>query len=91
VTLQRATADGVDLMRLDRTFVDSAGRRWIIDYKVGLHEGGDLEAFLEAEVARYAPQLQRYAETMRLMDARPIELGLYFPLHRHFRCWSARL
>jgi ATP-dependent helicase/nuclease subunit A len=91
VTLQRTTADGIEQMRLDRTFVDATGRRWIIDYKVGLHEGGDLEGFFEAEVARYAPQLQHYAEAMRLIDTRPIELGLYFPLHRHFRCWSACL
>jgi hypothetical protein len=32
---------------LDRTFVDD-GIRWIIDYKTGSHEGGNLETFLTA-------------------------------------------
>ena len=36
---------------LDRTFVDDAGIRWIIDYKTGSHEGGNLEAFLNNEQA----------------------------------------
>ena len=30
---------------IDRTFIDADGTRWIIDYKSGHHEGGDLEGF----------------------------------------------
>jgi ATP-dependent exoDNAse (exonuclease V) beta subunit len=33
-------------IRLDRSFVDDEGRRWIIDYKTGRHLGADSEAFL---------------------------------------------
>ena len=52
---------------IDRTFVDSGGRRWIVDFKTSTHEGGGLEAFLDEEVVRYHPQLQRYARLMRLL------------------------
>jgi ATP-dependent helicase/nuclease subunit A len=75
-------------LRLDRTFVDD-GKRWIVDFKTSQHEGGDLAAFLESEVARYAPQLERYARAMAAVDSRPIHLGLYFPLLAEFRGWPA--
>ena len=60
---------------IDRTFVDEAGVRWIIDYKTSDHEGGDLENFLEAEKERYQEQLERYARLMFQQDDRPIRLG----------------
>jgi hypothetical protein len=75
-------------LRLDRTFVD-AGTRWIIDFKTSTHEGGDVDAFLVSEVARYAPQLERYAHAIAAIDARPVHVGLYFPLLRRFRSWPA--
>lgn len=73
---------------IDRTFVDHAGTRWIVDYKTGGHEGGDLEAFLDREQLRYREQLERYALVMRRVDARPIRLGLYFPLLQAWREWD---
>jgi RecB family exonuclease len=73
---------------IDRTFVDESGTRWIVDYKTGTHEGGDLEAFLDRERERYRPQLERYAALMRGMDDRPIRLGLYFPLLNGWREWE---
>ena len=72
---------------MDRTFIDDEGIRWIIDYKTSVHEGGGLTAFLDAEHQRYRPQLERYAALMALMDARPIRLGLYFPLMQGWREW----
>jgi ATP-dependent exoDNAse (exonuclease V) beta subunit len=75
-------------LRLDRTFVDD-GKRWIVDFKTSQHQGGDLEAFLESEVARYRPQLERYARALGRIDPRPIHLGLYFPLLAEFRGWPA--
>jgi ATP-dependent exoDNAse (exonuclease V) beta subunit len=72
---------------LDRSFVDS-GTRWIIDYKTSRHEGSDTAAFLDEEVARYRPQLERYAQALAGIDARPIRLGLYFPLLHSFREWG---
>ncbi len=75
---------------IDRTFVDDAGVRWIVDYKTGSHEGGNVEAFLDQEQARYRPQLERYAALMRSLDPhRPIRLGLYFPLLKGWRAWEA--
>jgi hypothetical protein len=65
---------------LDRTFVDAAGTRWIVDYKSSTHEGGDVESFLAAEWQRYRPQLERYARLLARIDDRPIRIGLYHPL-----------
>jgi ATP-dependent helicase/nuclease subunit A len=64
---------------LDRSFV-ADGVRWIVDFKTGRHEGGDVEAFLASEVERYREQLERYARVVRSLDARPIRLALYYPL-----------
>ena len=81
----------IESLRLDRTFVDDAGIRWIIDYKTSAHEGGAVEAFLDSEVQRYRPQLQRYAAAMSRIDDRPIRVGLYFPLLREFREWQPQV
>jgi len=75
---------------IDRTFVDEAGIRWIIDYKTGSHAGGDVEAFLAREQERYQTQLETYARVLRLHgEQRPIRLGLYFPLLHAWRTWPA--
>ncbi len=76
-----AVIDGVvQSLRIDRTFVDALGTRWIVDWKTSEHEGGDREAFLDNELARYTPQLRRYGHVMSLLDPRPQKIGLYFPL-----------
>ncbi|HLG53212.1 MAG TPA: UvrD-helicase domain-containing protein [Steroidobacteraceae bacterium] len=76
-----AVIDGVvQSLRIDRTFVDAEGLRWIVDWKTSSHEGADREAFLDNELARYTPQLRRYAQVMSLLDTRPQRVGLYFPL-----------
>ena len=76
--------------RIDRSFVDEQGVRWIIDFKTSLHEGTDLEAFLDQEQVRYREQLEAYAELLGALDRRhPIRLGLYFPLHAGWREWAA--
>jgi len=80
--------DVLEHLRLDRTFVDD-GHRWIIDFKTSQHEGGDVRAFLDSEVARHAPQLERYAAAVSAVDQRPLSLGLYFPLLEELRSWPA--
>ncbi len=71
----------VQSLRIDRTFVDEAGVRWIVDWKTSRHEGGDREAFLDQELERYRGQLERYAQAMRALEpGRPMKTGLYFPL-----------
>ena len=72
---------------LDRTFIEIAVR-WVVDYKTGTHEGGDLEAFLDREQERYRKQLEQYAALMKMLDGRPVKLGLYFPLLRGWREWT---
>jgi ATP-dependent helicase/nuclease subunit A len=73
---------------IDRTFIDDAGTRWIIDYKTSSHEGAGLEAFLDRERERYRGQLERYARLLRNMGGEPIRLGLYFPLLSAWREWT---
>ena len=73
---------------IDRSFLDPDGRRWIVDYKTSVHEGGSLQSFLDAEVERYRPQLHKYAALMSQLDPRPIRVALYFPLLREFRDWE---
>lgn len=72
---------------IDRTFCDSNGVRWIIDYKTSSHEGSDVEGFLDHEQIRYQHQLNRYANLIQQMDSRPIRLGIYFPLICGWREW----
>jgi ATP-dependent exoDNAse (exonuclease V) beta subunit len=72
----------------DRSFVDESGVRWVIDYKTSQHLGGDLDAFLDREVERYRPQLERYGRLACRLGPQPVRLGLYFPLMRAWREWS---
>lgn len=75
--------------RIDRTFIDEQGIRWIIDYKSSAHSGGDLDNFLENEKERYRPQLERYSKLVAQLEDRPIRLALYFPLLQAWREWAA--
>ena len=72
---------------IDRTFVDTDGARWIIDYKTSVHEGADTAAFLDNERERYRGQLERYAALLQAGGER-IRLGLYFPLLGGWREWE---
>jgi len=82
------TAAGLEHIRLDRTFIDEHGVRWIIDYKTSAHDGGATEEFLDSEVERYGAQLERYALAMSQLGERTIRLGLYFPLLQAFKDWE---
>jgi hypothetical protein len=79
---------------VDRTFVDEAGVRWIIDFKTGSHEGGNVDAFLDNERERYRSQLETYAQLISTLrpDVRmvlsPIRLALYFPMLSGWRDWA---
>ncbi len=68
---------------LDRTFVNSDGVRWIIDYKTGEHQGANLDHYFLEEAKRYKPQLDQYEELFKLKgETRPIKKALYYPLHK---------
>ena len=77
--------DRIVAIRIDRTFIDKKGIRWVIDYKTSRHEGPDVESFLDHEQERYRPQLVKYGTLMRSIDERPVKLGLYFPLLQGWR------
>ena len=72
----------------DRSFIDEQGIRWVIDYKTSRHSGGGLAEFLEREVERYRPQLERYAVLARRLGPEPVRVGLYFPLIGAWREWD---
>ncbi|MGA8261053.1 MAG: UvrD-helicase domain-containing protein [Arenicellales bacterium] len=86
--LSVVTGGRVRRLRIDRTFVDGDGVRWIVDYKTSSHEGGSLQAFLDEEMQRYRKQMESYADAFRAMGAGPVRLGLYFPLLVAWREWA---
>ena len=75
-------------IRIDRTFVDQDGTRWIIDYKTSPHEGTDVDSFLDQQQERYREQLEKYGALMKLHGDEPVKLGLYFPLLQGWREWE---
>ena len=70
---------------IDRMLVDEHGQRWIVDFKTSTHEGAGERAFIDSEVERYRPQLQRYAVLAARLGPEPVRLALYFPLLGVFR------
>jgi ATP-dependent exoDNAse (exonuclease V) beta subunit len=80
--LRMRAKDGMRTLVIDRLFEDASGERWIVDFKTSRHEGAGLEAFLDEQKRRYAPQLDAYAAAFERA-----RLGLYFPLLRGWREW----
>jgi ATP-dependent exoDNAse (exonuclease V) beta subunit len=66
--------------RVDRTFIDSDGVRWVIDFKTSAYQGDDLEAFLKVQMGAYRQQMEDYRAFYRQLEKRPVRVGLYFPL-----------
>ncbi len=86
--LSVVAGERVRRLRIDRTFVDEHGVRWIVDYKTSAHEGADLETFLNEEARRYRAQMEDYADAFVKAGAAEIRLGLYFPLLKGWREWA---
>lgn len=58
---------------------------WLVDYKTSTHEGGDLEGFLQQEIGRYRPQLNRYRTIYQQVEPSvEVRTALYFPLLQRF-------
>jgi ATP-dependent exoDNAse (exonuclease V) beta subunit len=70
-------------VRFDRTFVEG-GTRWLIDYKITEQLGGDPRRFVQMQVDKYRPDMQRYVRVLRLFDPRPVRCALYLPLMGEF-------
>jgi ATP-dependent helicase/nuclease subunit A len=54
---------------------------WIIDYKMSTPAGEAVEEFLVKQRGYYAPQLERYAEALKVLEGGPVpvRMGLYYP------------
>ena len=74
---------------IDRSFIDSDGTRWIIDFKSSRHEDDNLAPFLLQEKQRYLKQMHLYAQILKLFSPEPVKLGLYFPLLKGWIEWDA--
>jgi ATP-dependent helicase/nuclease subunit A len=70
-------------VRVDRTFIED-GTRWLIDYKITEQLGGDSRRFVQMQVEKYRPDMQRYVRVLRIFDTRPVRCALYFPLLGEF-------
>jgi ATP-dependent exoDNAse (exonuclease V) beta subunit len=70
-------------VRVDRTFIED-GTRWLIDYKITEQLGGDPRRFVQMQVEKYRPDMQRYARVLRVFDPRPVRCALYLPLLGEF-------
>lgn len=85
----------VNRYRIDRTFVDEQGTRWIVDYKSTDTNNPDVVAFVDEQVqTRHRAQLEKYGALLREIDqsghvdTRPIKLAVYFPLLKQLRTWD---
>ena len=87
-----ALEDGiVSTYRIDRTFVDEQGVRWIVDYKSTDTRNQDIESFVDEQVKdRHQNQLEKYGRLMSQIDSKPIRLAIYFPLLKQLRAWDYR-
>ncbi|WP_127470351.1 PD-(D/E)XK nuclease family protein [Thiomicrorhabdus aquaedulcis] len=75
----------LNLHVVDRTFVDDANTRWIIDYKTSAFVGEwraldvtERQAFINAKITHYQPQLARYGALFAQLENRPQKWVLYF-------------
>ena len=79
--------------RLDRTFTDHDGTRWIIDYKSTLSRHPDSAAFARQQVdERHRSQLEYYGRLFKQLNTnagvtQPIQLAVYFPLLKQLVSW----
>lgn len=79
-----AVIDGrLEHVRVDRTFIED-GARWLIDYKITEQLGGDRRRFVQMQIEKYRPDMQRYVRVLRAFDPRPVRCALYLPLLGEF-------
>ena len=76
VSLQLHTEQDVAMRRVDRSFIDEQGVRWIIDYKSSATTE-DKNAEIENLVSQYSMQLEGYAKIYQELEDRPIQTALY--------------
>jgi ATP-dependent exoDNAse (exonuclease V) beta subunit len=64
---------------VDRTFVDAAGMRWLIDFKPGVPLGAAGESFLASEMERHRIGIERSLVLARRLGPEPLRAAIYFP------------
>ncbi len=81
-------------VRVDRLFragfeplADGTDCLWIVDYKTTTPGGDAVEEFLQAQRAKYGPQLEGYARALASRGAE-IRVGLYYPLLAEMVWWK---
>ena len=82
-TVSAAIEGRLEHVRIDRTFIED-GTRWLIDYKITEQLGGDTKRFVQMQIDKYRPDMQRYVRVLRLLDQRPVKCALYLPLLGEF-------
>ncbi|MGE0876670.1 MAG: UvrD-helicase domain-containing protein [Burkholderiales bacterium] len=78
--VRAAVEGGVRTYVMDRVFTTREEERWVVDYKISVHEGGSIEEFLDEQRKRYAQDLQTYASVVKDSN-----MGLYFPIYCGWR------
>jgi len=85
----------VNKYRIDRTFIDQQGTRWIVDYKSTDTNNSDINAFVDEQVQlRHRAQLEKYGALLNEVgqsasdNSPPIKLAVYFPLLKQLRTWD---
>jgi len=79
LSLQSYTNGFVHTNVVDRTFIDSQGVRWIIDYKSAQPSSDQtLEQFLSEQIDAYSPQLARYRDLFAQEDNKGLKSALLF-------------
>ena len=78
--------------RIDRTFIDHQGTRWIVDYKTTTTKTKNLDAFVDIQVEkRHRTQLEKYGDLMHQLEPGPIKLAVYFPMLSKLRYWDYKI
>jgi ATP-dependent helicase/nuclease subunit A len=89
--------DEMVTLRADRVFrggpspMDGGSEyQWIVDYKMSAPAGEVVEEFIAKQREVYAPQLERYAEALRLLEGREslVRMGLYYPRIGRLDWWG---
>jgi ATP-dependent exoDNAse (exonuclease V) beta subunit len=83
--MTRSSLEGIEHYIIDRTFIDEAGIRWIIDYKTSHPDNMPLPQFIAQEEEKYREKMLIYKAIFEAYDNHTIRVALYFPAIPLFR------